>query len=67
MEEAEQLENAMLEELKPIAGWTNDDYKDVTISGRDPVLPTRFRAGEIMGGVHAACGIAASKLWELRT
>jgi crotonobetainyl-CoA:carnitine CoA-transferase CaiB-like acyl-CoA transferase len=66
MEEAEQLENVMLEELKSIAGWTDDDCKDVIISGRDPVLPTRFMVGEIMGGVHAACGIAASKLWELR-
>jgi len=31
------------------------------------VLPSPFRIGEMAAGVHAACGTAAAKLWELRT
>lgn len=61
------MTNAMFEELKSIAGWTDEDCSGVTITGRDPALPTRFLIGEIAAGVHAACGNAAAKLWELRT
>lgn len=61
------MSNAMLQELKPIAGWTDRDLEQITISGNDPVLHTRFPVGEIAAGVHAACGLASAKLWELRT
>ncbi|MDP2920317.1 MAG: CoA transferase, partial [Dehalococcoidia bacterium] len=61
------MPNAMFEELKAIAGWTDEDTRDVTIAGRDPVLPTRFLVGEVAAGVHAACGLAAARLWELGT
>ncbi len=61
------MSNAMLDDLRAIAGWTEEDCRDVTISGRDPVLPTRFLVGEIAAGIHAACGAAAARLWEMRT
>jgi len=45
--------NAMFEELKTIAGWNDSDCRGVTITGRDPALPTRFLVGENAAGVHA--------------
>jgi len=58
----------IFDELAALAGHApgSPDGR-VTISGRDPVLPTRFLLGEAAAGVHAACGLAASDLWELRT
>lgn len=61
------MPNTMLEELKSIAGWTDEDCRGATISGHDPVLPTRFRMGEILAGIQTACGLAAADLWQLRT
>jgi crotonobetainyl-CoA:carnitine CoA-transferase CaiB-like acyl-CoA transferase len=61
------MSNKMLEELRSIAGWSAADISQVTISGHDPVLPTRFMLGEAAAGAHAACGLAAAKLWEIRT
>lgn len=61
------MSNTMFNELKTLAGWTDKDCNDVTITGRDPVLPTRFLVGEVAAGVHAACGLAAARLWELKT
>jgi crotonobetainyl-CoA:carnitine CoA-transferase CaiB-like acyl-CoA transferase len=61
------MANAMFDELKSLAGWTDRDCQDVTITGRDPVLPTRFLVGEISAGVHAACGLAAARLWQMKT
>jgi crotonobetainyl-CoA:carnitine CoA-transferase CaiB-like acyl-CoA transferase len=40
---------------------------DVTITGRDPVLPTRYRLGAAAGGALAAVGVAAAELWAIRT
>lgn len=37
------------------------------ITGQDPVLPTTFPLGEFSAGVHAVYGLAAAKIWELRT
>jgi crotonobetainyl-CoA:carnitine CoA-transferase CaiB-like acyl-CoA transferase len=44
-----------------------DDTEEVEIIGADPVLHTRFRIGEACAAVLAACGVAISDLWELRT
>ncbi|MGD0856740.1 MAG: CoA transferase [Dehalococcoidia bacterium] len=57
----------LLEELLPIAGWTDEDMSQITIIGQDPLVHTRFKIGETFAAVQAACGLAAAKLWELRT
>ncbi|MFC1953948.1 CoA transferase [Chloroflexota bacterium] len=59
--------NSVFDELINIAGWGNGFDEQVTITGHDPVLPTRFQIGETIAGVHAACGVAVSKLWQLKT
>lgn len=61
------INNAVFNELMNIAGWSNGFDEQVTITGHDPVLPTRFQIGEMVAGVHAARGVAVSKLWELKT
>ncbi len=40
---------------------------EVAITGRDPVFPCRFPLGECAAAAHAACGLAVSELWELRS
>ena len=59
--------NAVFNELMTIAGWSNGFDQQVTITGRDPVLPTRFLVGEVVAGIHAARGVAVSKLWQMKT
>lgn len=61
------VDNAVFNELMAIAGWSNGFDEQVTITGHDPVLPTRFQIGEMVAGVHAARGVAASKLWQMKT
>ncbi len=54
------------EELMAIRGLGLPREKR-TISGRDPVLPTRFRLGETSADVQMAIGVAVNDLWEMRT
>lgn len=43
------------------------DYKGkLTITGKDPILASRHRFGELMAAAQAAFGIALSDLWMLR-
>ena len=62
--------------IEPV-GWTRDllaqlgradssNQPVLKISGRDPVIATRFRAGEAAAAVIAANAIAASDLWCAR-
>jgi len=39
----------------------------VTFSGADPILPSNFLIGTAGAASIAACGLAATDLWELRT
>ncbi|MCB1693482.1 MAG: hypothetical protein KDI19_12015, partial [Pseudomonadales bacterium] len=39
----------------------------IEISGRDPILSTRFKLGETGAAVMAAIGVAVNDLWEMRT
>ena len=59
--------NAVFDELMTITGWSMGLDGQVTITGHDPVLPTRFQIGEMVAGVHAARGVAVSELWQLKT
>lgn len=61
------MSNQLMEELQAIAGWSDEDMSQITIIGQDPVVHTRFKVGESFAAVQAACGLAAAKLWELRT
>ncbi|UCH42612.1 MAG: CoA transferase [Dehalococcoidales bacterium] len=61
------VNNAVFNELMAIAGWSDGFDEQVSITGHDPVLPTRFQIGEMVAGIHAARGVAVSKLWELET
>ncbi|MFC1965722.1 CoA transferase [Chloroflexota bacterium] len=61
------MNNRVFDELMTIAGWPIKLGEQVKIFGQDPVLRTRFRIGEMAAGVHAACGVAVSNIWELRT
>jgi len=62
------MPDEIFDELAALAGHAAGSLEgQVKIVGRDPVLPTRFRLGEAAAGVHAACGLAVSDLWELRT
>ena len=61
------VNNAVFNELMAIAGWSDGFDEQVAITGHDPVLPTRFQIGEMVAGIHAARGVAVSKLWELKT
>lgn len=40
---------------------------EVTITGADPVLATRFRIGETCAAVLGGIGVAVNDVWELRT
>ena len=52
--------------LKAI-GLKESAYKgDITIKGKDPVLASRHRFGELMAAAQAAFGMAIGQLWELR-
>lgn len=48
-------------------GMKESDYKgSVTIQGKDPVLASRHRFGELMAAAQAAFGMALGRLWQLR-
>ncbi|MFC1886585.1 CoA transferase [Thermodesulfobacteriota bacterium] len=61
------VDNIVFDELMDIAGWSNGFDEMVTITSRDPVLPTCFHLGEMAAGIHAARGVAVSKLWQMKT
>lgn len=48
-------------------GLRESEYKGkVTIEGKDPVLASRHRFGELMAAAQAAFGMAVGNIWELR-
>jgi hypothetical protein len=52
--------------LKAI-GKKESGYKgQITIKGKDPILASRHRFGELMAAAQAALGMSLSDLWELR-
>lgn len=55
-----------LAELISVCGL-NDRESDVEVVGSDPVFRTRYRVGETAAAAVSAVGLAAARLWELRT
>jgi len=48
-------------------GLRESDYKGkVTIQGKDPILASRHRFGELMAAAQAAFGMALGRLWQLK-
>ena len=62
------MSNEILSTLLPLAGWTDERTKELSITGgTDPILPTSFRIGESSAAALGALGLAISDLWETRT
>jgi len=56
-----------LKRILPVTGST-DSVTQVTFSGGlDPVVPTPFKVGVAGAATIAAAGLAAAKLWEMRS
>ena len=55
------------DEVMAVRGLGSPAAGEVTITGSDPVLSTRFRIGETCAAVLGGVGVAMSDLWELRT
>jgi len=54
-------------DLLAAVGCAGDSVENQpTITGRDPILPTRFRVGEAAAATLAAQALAAAALWQLR-
>lgn len=52
--------------LKAIGKREQDFKGKITIRGKDPILASRHRFGELMAAAQAAFGMGLSDLWELR-
>jgi len=52
--------------LKAIGLRETDHRGNVTIQGKDPVLASRHRFGELMAASQAALGMALGQIWQMR-
>ena len=56
-----------LDMILAATGQRESEYKGkVTIQGKDPILASRHRFGELMAASQAAFGMAISNLWQLK-
>lgn len=55
------------EEVMNVRGAEMPAEGEVTIVGEDPVLPTRFKIGEVCASVVAGVGVAVNDIWEQKT
>ncbi|HTO51834.1 MAG TPA: CoA transferase [Myxococcota bacterium] len=55
-----------LREIWRLGGGDPAALERVTLTGRDPVLPSSFHVGEFAQATIAAAGLAAAELWKLR-
>ena len=56
-----------LEEVMAIRGKGMPAAGEVTITGADPVLPTRFKIADTCAAVLAGVGTAVNDIWEMKT
>lgn len=62
-----QTSQKALDMILSAIGMKESKYKGtVTIKGRDPILASRHRFGELMAAAQAAFGMALSEIWQLR-
>ncbi len=57
----------VLNELMRIRGGDQPPFNEIKIIGKDPVLNTSFKIGEVAAATHASVGIAINDLWEMKT
>jgi len=56
-----------LDMILAAVGMRESDHKGkITIQGKDPVLASRHRFGELMAAAQAAFGMAMSNIWQLK-
>jgi hypothetical protein len=55
------------EEVMAVRGRGLPEAGEVSISGADPVVSTRFKVGETCAAVLGGVGVAVSDIWELKT
>ena len=55
------------DEVMAVRGLAAPSRDEVTITGADPVLPTRFKIGETAAAVLSGVGVAVSDIWQLKT
>ncbi len=56
-----------LDEVLTVRGLAPPPAGEITISGADPILDTRFTIAGNLAAVQAGIGVAVSDLWELKT
>lgn len=56
-----------LDEVLAVRGLTPPPVGEITITGADPILDTRFTIAGNLAAVQAGIGVAVSDLWELKT
>src|SRR6478735_8456941 len=57
-----------LRRILPVTDWSDDTATGVTFTGGlDPTVPSPFKVGVAGAATIAAAGLAAAKLWEMRT
>jgi hypothetical protein len=54
-------------EILEAGGLASADCGELRIEGRDPILATPFRAGEVAAVALGLSGVAAAELWRRRT
>jgi len=55
------------EEVMKVRGLEMPAEGEVAITGQDPILPTRFKIGEVCASVVAGVGVAVNDIWEQKT
>ena len=55
------------DEVIAVRGLGTPDADEVTITGADPVVSTRFKIGETAAAVLGGIGVAVNDIWELKT
>mgnify|MGYP001827100495 FL=1 len=58
---------AAFDEVLGVRGLARPDADEISITGNDPVLATRYRIGETCAAVLGGVGTAVSDIWELKT
>jgi crotonobetainyl-CoA:carnitine CoA-transferase CaiB-like acyl-CoA transferase len=58
---------AAFDEVLKVRGLERPADGEVSLTGEDPVLATRYKIGETCAAVLAGVGTAVSDIWELRT
>ena len=56
-----------LDEVLAVRGRAAPAADEITITGADPILDTRFKIAGNLAAVQAGIGVAVSDLWELKT